>query len=298
MLALSLAFITGARIQAAPSRSASDTDPYIRSITITADLPISDTHPGAGITKTVYFNNGAAGVITLTFEISGTPALTLTAGAAFDEPERVYTASITQPTFAITYSVATTHVTQPGILYTATNTSSVQTTVSITYVRDVTAPTTFSPSIAEDSLYICAIGTALYYTNTMSAAQAFEVQGRSTDALAGLHRAAFSHAFGSTPGDDLSPASFAGIYNIPAGSTEGGVITATVHDWVNNTAVQTYTYDLDGAPPYTGSIVIEGGREYISQTAVLLTLFAADAGCGVAGMCAVSYTHLTLPTKA
>lgn len=283
-LVVLLAFLAGARAGAAPRGTDADADPAIEAITVTASLPISDTHPGEGVTKTVYFNNAVPGVITLTFEIGGTPVLTLTTGAAFGDPERVLTSSMPTWSPVVTYTVETGGGDYPGVAYTATNTNSLH-TVIITYVHDVSAPMVFSPSIAEDSAYIYAAGTSLYYTNTMGAAQAFEVQGRSTDALAGLHRATFSYAFGSTPDDDLSPASFAGIYNIPAHSTEGGVITASVHDWVSNIAVQIYTYDLDGAPPYTGSIVIEGGREYVSQTLVLLTLFAADAGCGVGQMC-------------
>jgi hypothetical protein len=59
-----------------------------------------------------------------------------------------------------------------------------------------------------------------------------------------------------------------------------------VYDWVDNAASETYTYGVDSAPPYTGSISIAGDREYISQThGVPLSLFAADAGCGVGQMC-------------
>lgn len=134
--ALALVFLLAFLVSthAAPLRNeGSGTDPRIQAITATSSLPISDTHPGDGITKTVYFTNDVPGVITLTFEISGTPTLTLTAGAAFDEPERVYTSTDQFWTRVVTYAVATTHTTQPNIIYTATNTNSAQTMVAITW---------------------------------------------------------------------------------------------------------------------------------------------------------------------
>ena len=57
-LAFLLAFLAGARIQAAPLCNAgTGANPRIQAITVTSNLPISDTHPGTGVTKTVYFNN-------------------------------------------------------------------------------------------------------------------------------------------------------------------------------------------------------------------------------------------------
>jgi len=128
-----LTFLVSTR--AAPLLNAgTGTDPRIQAITVTSNLPISDTHPGDAITKTVYFTNTISGVITLTFEISGTPTLTLTTGAAFDEPERVYTSTDQFWTRIVTYAVATTHTTQPNIVYSVANTNSVQ-TVAITWVK-------------------------------------------------------------------------------------------------------------------------------------------------------------------
>jgi len=134
--ALALAFLLAslANTHAAPLRNeGTGTDPRIQAITVTSNLPVSDTHPGDGITKTVYFTNTVPGVITLTFEISGTPTLTLTAGAAFDEPERVYTSTDQLWTKVVTYAVATTHTTQSNIAYTIANTNNAQTTVAITW---------------------------------------------------------------------------------------------------------------------------------------------------------------------
>jgi hypothetical protein len=114
-------------------------DPHIEAITVTSSLPISDTHPGLGITKTVYFSNAMAGVITLTFDISGTPLLTLTAGAAFEQFERTYTSTSHEWNPVVTYSIATVHRDQPNIVYTVTNVNLDQATVVITYVRGIPA---------------------------------------------------------------------------------------------------------------------------------------------------------------
>jgi hypothetical protein len=148
--------LAGAHIQATGA------DPRFEAVTVTSNLPIFDVHPGAAISRTIYFSNGVPGVITVTLDMSGTAPLTLTAGTAFDDPERVYTSTDQAWSQAITYSVAVTHATQPQIVYTAINTDSERTTVAITYVRDITAPTVsiVSPSTG------CFTGTSLIVTGT------------------------------------------------------------------------------------------------------------------------------------
>jgi hypothetical protein len=144
-VALALAFLlmslAAAHTRAAPQFALSvGIDPGIRRITTTSDLPCYDPTGGSGVSKTVYFDNAGPGVLTLTFEISGTPALTLAAGAAFDDSERVYTSTDRAWTASVTHSVAITHPSQPHVVYTATNTDGVPTSVAITYVRDLVAP--------------------------------------------------------------------------------------------------------------------------------------------------------------
>jgi hypothetical protein len=280
-----LVSLVGVRTRAATLASGTGSNPRIEAITVTASLPISDTHPGDGVTKTVYFNNKSSGVITAVFGISGTPTLTFTAGAAFDELERVYTSPVASVPFAVTYTVASTHTTQAGVAYMAVNTDGVRTAVAIDYVQDIVAPGLSSQAIiivANDDAFFVS-GTGLFYTNTLGTGT-FIVRGSATDSLSGLDRAAFSTAFGQTPGDDLSPSVFVGSYDVSAGATESGVITATVYDNVGNTAIQTYTYRLDGTPP-VGSVAVNGGTTYATQTQVTLALSADDAGCGVAQMC-------------
>ncbi len=290
-LALLLAFSAGVGTQAAPLRNAgAGSDPRIQAITVTASFPMSDTHPGDGIPKTVYFNNAAPGVITLTFEISGTPALTLTAGAAFAEPERAWTSTMPLWDAVVAYSVGTGDGDYPGVIYTVSNTNTLQTVVPITYVRDVVAPMLHAPVMAEDSADLYVTGTSLYYTNTMSVAQAFEVRGQAGDALSGLQRVAFAQAFGNTPGDDLSPASFAGSYTIPGGSTESGVLTATVYDRVGNTGIQTYTYQLDALAP-TATVTAPAAWPDLTPIPV-----AWQAGDGQSGIARTRLFYRRVPT--
>jgi len=229
------------------------TDPRIRAITVTAvAFPIFDVHPGDGISKTVYFNNKiASGVIILNFEISGTPALTLTAGPAWEDEPGPYTSGSTPWSPVVAYSVQSNDVRSPSAGYTATNGAGLEASVAITYVRDVTAPLVYSPSIHETSSQLHGVGCALFYTNTMGGGQPFSLLGYADDALSGVERVQFSPALGNAPDDVTSgfdPWQSPG-YTIGPGETASGSITATVRDRVANTAVQTYTYELDGAAP-------------------------------------------------
>jgi len=279
--------LNGSVTLAAPSR-APTTDPAIHSVSVTASLPVSDTNPGAAISRTVYFNNRASGVLTLTFDITGTPALTFTAGAAFGQPARAFTATTAPWTLVLTYQVGLAGGDWPAVTYTVVNTDGVHATVALTYVRDITPSIVFSPSILEMSDQLCTAGVSLYYTNTMPLGQTFAVRGYSTDSASGVERVEFSPALGSAPPDDTDGFSpwQSGSYVVEQGETRNGVITATVYDQVGNVQVQTYTYALDGAGPYTGSVVINGGAPYVTQTnAVTLALFSSDTGCGVAQMC-------------
>ncbi|MDW7990870.1 MAG: Ig-like domain-containing protein, partial [Anaerolineae bacterium] len=153
---------------------------------------------------------------------------------------------------------------------------------------DLTPPTILSSAIVEVSDFFHVSGLTLFYTNTMPEEQSFSVQGRVTDTgPSGLERVIFSTAFGYTPTAHTTfpPYLYAGNYFVSQNSTESGHITVTVYDRAGNFALQIYTYTLDGEGPYTGSVVIQGGAEYVSSTNVSLGLFAADAGCGVAQMC-------------
>jgi len=140
-LTILLVTLAGIRTKAQFIRSHSSDDPDIEAITVTSNLPVSDTRPYAGVSKAVYFNNAISGFITLTFKISGVPTLTLIAGAAFKDPKRIYTSTSSPLITDVVYEVNLTHGSQSGIVYTATDGNGSLTTVLITYTRDVTAPT-------------------------------------------------------------------------------------------------------------------------------------------------------------
>ncbi len=118
------------------------TDPEIRYITVTVSsgLVVPTDISTDGVSKTVFFNNTQGGLLTLTFDISGTAPLTLTAGGAFDRGERIFTTTGRALITDVTYFVSTTHSSYASILYTATNTQSV-TAVAITFIRDTASPT-------------------------------------------------------------------------------------------------------------------------------------------------------------
>jgi hypothetical protein len=117
-------------------------DPEIRYITVTAGsgLVVPLDISADGVSKTVFFNNTQAGSLTLTFDISGTPPLTLTAGGAFDQGARIFTTAGRVLITDVTYFVSTTHGSYAGVWYTATNTQSVA-AVAITFIRDTVPPT-------------------------------------------------------------------------------------------------------------------------------------------------------------
>lgn len=141
-LLLLMASIADVRTRAAPlDDQGTGVDPRIETCTVTADFPISDTHPGDGVAKTVYFSNKSDGILTATFGVSGTPTLALIAGAAFDESStRSYTSSVPQASFVVTYAVAATHTTQFEVVYMAMNGLYNPTSIYINYVQDVVAP--------------------------------------------------------------------------------------------------------------------------------------------------------------
>jgi hypothetical protein len=277
-LLLVTAFSSGTPTQAAPLGEGTGSNPRIESVTLTSDLPISDTHPGDGVSKIVYFNNLGSGDVTATVVLTGTPTLTLTAGAAFDEPSSILASSVRPVTYTLVYAVAPTHTTQSDVWYTVTNASGQMTGITLTFVSDVDGPVLSSPAIIivlnDDAFAVS--GTSLCYTNTLGAGS-FTVRGSGADDLSGLDVAAFSHAFGQTPSPDATPGLFAGVYDVPAGVAESGTITATVSDNVGNTSVQTYSYALDGTSPTSTA----SAPMYDNGGGIDVTWVATDTQSGV-----------------
>jgi len=152
---------------------------------------------------------------------------------------------------------------------------------SIVVTPDLSAPSIEQPGIiGGTSPYLHVIGTQLYYTNTMDGAGAvFRVSGYSHDALSGVARVSFSEAFGDSPPDAMSGFSpwQSGLYVIESGDNESGVITATVYDQVRNTAVQTYTYELDDESPVSLALA----PEFAINAPITVTWVATDTQSGV-----------------
>jgi hypothetical protein len=139
-LLILMASVAGMRTRAASlDDQGTGSDPRIETCNVTASLPISDTRPGDGVAKTVYFNNKSSGVVTATFGVSGTPIVTFFSDDAFGGPVGIYTSSLVQSSFVVTYAVATTQTTESEVTYTASNING-PTLISISYVQDVVAP--------------------------------------------------------------------------------------------------------------------------------------------------------------
>jgi hypothetical protein len=285
--------LDGVRAQIAPSASqANGAAALYQGAVITSDIPVWDSIPGATVSRTVYFNNGAnGGQLTTTFSISGTLPLTLTTGVAFGSPSELMTTTLSTTVSPWTPAVIYTVTTEAGsstVLYTATTTNSMA-TVAITYERDIVGPDIWDPSIVVitgQPAEHCIDGAALYFSTDRSSILRFGLEGYAQDEGSGIDRVAFTAALGEAP-DDVTYVSpwLSSYYDILVGEDPSGVLTATVYDRVGNTAFQTYIYEPDDTGPYTGSILIENGQPYVAQTEVGLSLSAEDAGCGVAEMC-------------
>jgi len=143
-----------------------------------------------------------------------------------------------------------------------------------TYTRDITSPNISygSPPIVEDSPYLHADGTTVYYSHQMGGtSQSFTVQGHASDdgaEASGLDRATFSPALGnvsySSPVEEWSPADeWSRTYNDVEDTDWGnGTITVTVYDNVSNWSTAVFTYIEDTiAPTVTLTYVTPGGYD-------------------------------------
>lgn len=232
-LAFLLVFLAHTRIHA------TGVDPALEAITVSATLPLSDTQPGADITRSVYFNNSAAGDLTVTLQISGTPALTLTAGAAFGEPERTYTSSTSSLVDAISYTISTAHNSPHyRVPYVVTNANGVRTMVTITYVRDITPPV--ATITAPDTGAV--LTTALSSVSIVGEAQ-------DNDGGSGVRRIQVTTDSGSMTADGTT--SWSSIWPLPVADNATYTISARAEDYlaaVQSTAA-TRTVIIDTVAP-------------------------------------------------
>ncbi len=154
---------------------------------------------------------------------------------------------------------------------------------SVVVIPDLTPPTVWDPFIVETSPYLHAVGTVLYYTNTMPAPldQAFTVLGYSDDGPSGVDRVCFTPAFGDQPSCDTTGfqpwQSSNPNYEVDRGTTASGAIVATVYDRADNTVQQAYPYELDGTPPDSTA----SAPPYATSSPIRVPWAATDAQSGV-----------------
>ena len=141
-------------------------DPAFRGITATASLPISDTLPGVGISRAIWFSG--TGVLTFTVDLTGTPPLTLTAGPAFEWANlRVFTSSSSPVAFAITYTAQLTDPLFYTAVLTAESSAPGLNRVALAVLPDMVPPTVTLES-ALPSLITTAHSSPLVMTGTVT----------------------------------------------------------------------------------------------------------------------------------
>jgi hypothetical protein len=237
-------------------------DPEIGVITLTANIGLSDTAPG-GLTKTVYFANKSAGMITVTVAVTGTPPLTLTGGAAFNKTtETVVVSTIAPFEGVITYTVGTNHGVQPGVLFTATSAISIV-SVPITFVQDIVTPTGgISSPVAG---WITA--TTLHITGTADDTGAGIQQVEAVTGTGGpVHVAAYS----------VLDKTWIYTWTVPSENGVAHELLVTMTDFVGNALTDTQIITVDNVAP-TAIITTDS---HIATTTFSLYWSAQDSSPG------------------
>jgi len=300
--ALLTAIVTGANIASAPASAAPSPrslewrdppgDPEIGGITLTGEtVIISDTATG-GLTRTVFFNNKNAGIITATVAVTGTPTLALTGGAAFSNTVETMVTSTAAPFEGdIAYVIGTNHGDQPGVLFTATNTNSLSVSIQITFVQDITAPT--------GGLSHPAAGWV-----TVTAGSTLPVTGTADDAGAGVASVQVMTGTGGLvqPAVYLkSDKTWVYTWTMPSEDGVAHILLVTITDHVGNALAVTLPITTDNVGPgavdaLTSTTHITG--RWSNQNTVTVTWGAAqDGGSGLAGYATVWDSNPTTNTS-
>jgi hypothetical protein len=120
-------------------------------------------------------------------------------------------------------------------------------------IFDTAQPVVNASPIQESSPYLYVTGTTLYYGNKMTSAQTFTIEGTASDPNpgtgSGLDRATFSPAFGDTPPDVLTPATWSGVYDVASTDTGNGSISVDISDHAGNTTSKLFSYVRDVTSP-------------------------------------------------
>jgi hypothetical protein len=199
-----------------------DQAPLITQVEVTSsNSPYFYSPPLADTGGTVYFNSvdgeGASQIITVTVTVSDTDPIRFDGGTAFSRTPSISVPTTyegTTSTWSVTYTIGKGDASEPGVVFTVTDSLSATDTISINFIQDNVSPSLSSPTVIENSQYLYAVGnTGIYYGNAMSAAVPFTVTGSASDSGGvGLDRATFSTAVGDTPPDDTTPITWTAVY--------------------------------------------------------------------------------------
>ena len=225
--------------QTALTLALSAEDPMISFSALTGTIPVSEVVQSGN--RLVYFNNQSAGVLSVTFGISGTPALSLTTDAAFGTPEQVFNSISSIWTPMLTYSVAPGDGDYSDIAYTATNTHGVSSTLMITYQRDVTAP-----QVGFASLTAGAVLTTAHLPG-------YPITGTTSDGGAGIQSQSLSIGDAHIPLGNASPWEYS--WTLPVADGEVYTMAVTATDWVSNAQAASITVTIDTAAPVVSAPV-------------------------------------------
>src|SRR5439155_23568175 len=92
---------------------------------------------------------------------------------------------------------------------------------------DTTAPSAFTPSLAESSPLEYASGTTLYYNAQASNSASFTVSAAPTDAQSGIQKLNFPAVTGMSGGGDDTSSPYQSSYTWTASTTVSGAQTVT-----------------------------------------------------------------------
>jgi hypothetical protein len=258
-IAIAAGLALAVMVLAWPAIVRGDPPPVITQVEVTSSKsPYFYSPPLADTGGSVYFNSlsgaGAGQLITVTVTVSDDDPIGFDGGPAFGSTPSTSvptTQEGTTSTWSVTYTIGTGDASEPGVVFTVTDSLSATDTISINFIQDNVSPSLSSPTIIENSQYLYAVGnTGIYYGNAMATAVPFTITGSASDSGGvGLGRATFSTALGDTPPDDTTPITWTAIYTAGSTNEDQGTITVTVYDKVGNSVAQTYAYTRDTEPP-------------------------------------------------
>ncbi len=271
-------------VLAAPfSRVRSTSGPSMQIASVSATLPLYDPHPEDNVSKTLFFSNATSGEITLTLAISGTPPLTLTSDAAFQQAGQFFTFATAPAIQLLTYPVGINEGGYNHIVYTATDDNRLPATVTLTYRQDITAPQVGTTAITTTSANLWPVSATLYFTESSSGD--FWLSGQVVDAGVDYSGTSFTSAdlgcgglFLPTP---VTQTNWAAQYHLCHLSNDM-ILTATSQDHLGNAASTVFTLTADNTPP--ASAVTATVDQVVGRTPFTLTWTADDTGSGLASI--------------